>query len=136
MTELPEFAISLSQPWCWAILECGKDVENRRWPTRFRGPITLHAAKSWDEDGEAWLDDCGFNCPTLEALPAGAYVGTATITHCWRYSDRELDRSGRYLWAFGPWCFDLADVRALATPIPARGRLGVYRRPELARVET
>lgn len=132
--ELPERAISLSQPWCWAILNLGKDIENRRWPTRYRGPITLHAALSWDDDGEDWLRAMNFDCPPKGALPQGAYVGLATIAGCWRYSEIEQDRRpGSWLWAFGPWCFDLADVRALPDPIPAKGQLGIYRRPELVR---
>lgn len=40
-------ALSLTQPWCWAILHGGKRVENRDWPhgCRRRGPIWLHAAQ-------------------------------------------------------------------------------------------
>jgi len=38
-------AISLWQPWAWAILYAGKDVENRIWRTHYRGPLLLHAAK-------------------------------------------------------------------------------------------
>lgn len=38
-------ALSLRQPWAWAVLHAGKRVENRRWSTRFRGEILIHAAK-------------------------------------------------------------------------------------------
>lgn len=38
-------AISLWQPWAWAILYADKDVENRTWQTPYRGPLLLHAAK-------------------------------------------------------------------------------------------
>lgn len=31
-------AISIRQPWAWLILNAGKDIENRDWPTNFRGP--------------------------------------------------------------------------------------------------
>lgn len=38
-------AISLWQPWAWAVLCLGKDVENRVWRTNHRGPLILHAAQ-------------------------------------------------------------------------------------------
>lgn len=37
-------ALSLRQPWCWAVLHAGKRVENRVWRTSYRGPFLLHAA--------------------------------------------------------------------------------------------
>lgn len=29
--ELPETALSVRQPLAWAIIHCGKDIENRSW---------------------------------------------------------------------------------------------------------
>lgn len=50
-------ALSLRQPWLWAILEGApsegvvtpKRIENRRWNTAYRGEILLHAAKGCTE---------------------------------------------------------------------------------------
>ncbi len=137
MPELPEFCLSLSQPWAYAVLFLGKGIENRRWPTCYRGPITLHAAKSWDREGLTWLEDKGFIVPERgdPGMEQGAYVGTATITDCWELTGDEDPYYERPFWASGPWCFVLRDVKALGTPIPARGQLGIYRRPEIARPE-
>lgn len=38
-------AISLRQPWAHAVVHFGKTLENRRWSTKYRGPILIHAAK-------------------------------------------------------------------------------------------
>ena len=35
--------LTLRQPWAWAVAHGGKDVENRTWTTRYRGPIAIHA---------------------------------------------------------------------------------------------
>lgn len=43
-------ALSLRQPWAWAITDNSKRVENRVWSTRFRGPVLLHAAKGCTRD--------------------------------------------------------------------------------------
>ena len=39
-------ALSIRQPWAAAIVQLGKNIENRTWATRFRGPILIHAAKT------------------------------------------------------------------------------------------
>lgn len=43
---MPRVALSLTTPWPWAILHCGKRVENRlAWRScSFRGPFALHAS--------------------------------------------------------------------------------------------
>ena len=49
-------ALSIRQPWAWMILYAGKDIENREWPTRFRGRVLIHASKGMthDEWEDAW----------------------------------------------------------------------------------
>ena len=34
-------ALSINQPWAWAIIQCGKDVENRKWKTNLAVNIYL-----------------------------------------------------------------------------------------------
>jgi len=54
-------ALSLSRPWPYAILQLDKRIENRSdkrgMPPmcRYRGPLLLHAAKSWDADAGPWM---------------------------------------------------------------------------------
>lgn len=52
MTGIP--ALTLHRPWAELILAAGKDVENRTWSTKYRGPLLIHAGKTWDRDGYAW----------------------------------------------------------------------------------
>jgi hypothetical protein len=118
----PLYALSLRQPWAYAVLHLGKDIENRPWRSRFRGRVILHASKTLDRTGVQSLREAGLSVP--DELPLGAYVGEVTITDC-----RSLaDCSSR--WAFGPWCYLLEHPRAYSTPIPGRGQLGFYRLPE------
>ena len=49
-------AVSVHQPWAWAILHAGKNVENRTWATRHCGPLLIHAAwsrRSYDRQDAA-----------------------------------------------------------------------------------
>ena len=47
---MPLLALSLRQPWLWAVLKAGKRVENRKWSTTYRGPLLLHASKGCTEE--------------------------------------------------------------------------------------
>jgi ASCH domain-containing protein len=40
--------ISIRQPWASLIVSGAKDVENRTWPTRYRGPVLVHASQRAD----------------------------------------------------------------------------------------
>lgn len=58
-------ALSIRQPWAWAILQAGKRIENREWraaPT-YRGPLLIHAAKGCTgleyQDAAGWMVDAG-----------------------------------------------------------------------------
>ena len=43
-------ALSVRQPWAWAIARGHKVIENRDWDTRFRGTLAIHASLSVDLD--------------------------------------------------------------------------------------
>lgn len=67
-------AISIRQPWAWAILNAGKRVENRDWRgCSYRGPVLLHAAKTmvlrdFDEAVEDILDAAKLDDDAISSL--------------------------------------------------------------------
>jgi hypothetical protein len=117
-------ALSIKQPWAWAILHAGKDIENRNWPTRFRGRFLIHASKGCTPD--EYLDACAFMAgfcggvavPPLESLPRGGIVGVASLGACVDESDSD--------WFVGEWGFELNDVHELEFT-PCRGMLGFFK---------
>jgi len=116
-------ALTIRQPWLAAILTGDKTTENRSWPTKHRGPVVLHAARALARDGQADpLVRAALARPGAPALTTGAIVATARITDCHR------DTGCCRPWGLpGLWHWTLADVQALADPIPAAGRLGLWR---------
>jgi hypothetical protein len=36
--------IVIRQPWAWLIVNGFKDIENRSWATRYRGPLLIQAS--------------------------------------------------------------------------------------------
>ncbi|MFP4538873.1 MAG: ASCH domain-containing protein [Dichotomicrobium sp.] len=117
-------ALSIRQPWAWLILHAGKDIENRDWPTHFRGRFLIHTGKTmtradYDEASEFAQDiDANIVIPKPDDLPRGGFVGTAKLIRC---TDGHLSH-----WFTGPFGFELAGPRPLPEFVPARGRLGFF----------
>jgi hypothetical protein len=122
MTDLPRMALSIRQPWAWAIISAGKDIENRDWPTRFRGPVCIHAAKGmtveeWRESSHWIRVHFGQLAPLLSEIQRGGIIGTAEIVDCIEASDSP--------WFFGRYGFVLRNVQSVDF-IPVRGALGFF----------
>ena len=125
--------ISIRQPWAWLIVNGWKDIENRDWPTRFRGRILVHAAKGMthDEWESAWNFAHGSGASpaaveagvTFETIERGGIVGSVDLTDC-------VEHSGSR-WFVGRYGFVLARQRALAFA-PYRGQLGIFQVPRAA----
>lgn len=119
---LPKKALAIRQPWAWAILHAGKNVENRSWHTSFRGPICIHASKGMHRSDVSEFEglfglDWQIDMPDFDALPRGGIVGTANIVDC------VPDMTSK--WFFGPWGFVLTDIEPVPF-IPVRGLLGFF----------
>lgn len=78
-------ALSIKQPWAWMILHAGKDIENRDWPTGYRGTFLIHASKSTDPAGIQYAEENGIELPLI--LPAGGIVGQVDLVDCVDKSD-------------------------------------------------
>src|SRR5829696_3543555 len=79
-------AVSIHQPWAWAILHAGKDVENRTWRTHHRGPLLIHAARSRKsynrQDAAQWPALYGVELPAWTELTTGAILGVVEVIDC------------------------------------------------------
>jgi len=116
-------ALSVREPWASLIVFAGKDIENRTWPTRYRGPLLIHAAKvSTREEFDAaaavvksigaderMLDDCPYF--------RGGIIGRVDIVDCVRAHTSP--------WFVGPWGFVLRNPQPVAF-FRCRGQLGFF----------
>jgi len=112
-------ALTICQPWAWAIAEGIKRVENRTWPTSYRGPLAIHAGKGAQWITRGWLDLRRLGHRPPDDLTFGAIVAVCDLVDCRRYGESDVFDDP---FAVGPWCFILENVRKLAEPIPCRGR--------------
>lgn len=127
-------ALAVRQPWAWALIHLGKDVENRTWHTRFRGPVLIHASScpaigrrngEWDA-ARRWIaqhvgQSVADKLPEPEQLQYGGIIGQLEIVGC----EDALSDEANSPWFEGPWGF------VVRNPIPmefrpCRGSLGFF----------
>jgi len=124
-------ALSIRQPWAWLIVNGFKDIENREWPTRYRGRFQVHAGKTMtrgDYDAcRLFCSSIGFDIsriPSPHDLRLGGIVGEAEIVDCVDVSDSP--------WFVGSNGFVLRSPKV--TPfVSCRGALGFFDPVEIAR---
>ena len=137
--EAPRIALSVRQPWAWALLFGGKNVENRTWSTHRRGRIWIHASKreiADDVDYAVRLVANGWSCDTDRALEhyrehdhRGAILGSLNLTGCRHIDELPADDPlHRSRWVQGPWLW-LLEEPAACDPRPMPGRLGLWPPP-------
>lgn len=129
---LPEIALSVRQPWAWAIIHAGKDIENRSWHAKYSqrrtAPcgkrIAIHSssgmgkAEYWDAV-EFIEGRFGISVPPPHELVRGAIIGTVFL----------VGGASRHhsQWFTGPWGMVLSEPAPESVPIRAKGELGWFR---------
>jgi hypothetical protein len=113
--------ITVKQPWVYALLCEGKDIENRSWRRSFRGWLAIHASAQPRRSAEF---PRGIRVPDLDTLDYSAICGVARVVAIVPKSRSKWfwhpdDGSTNYGWV-------LAGVRALNRPIPCKGSLGLW----------
>lgn len=106
MTELPDIALSVRQPWAWAIIHADplKDIENRSSAAVGKGSmvagrrIAIHAAKGMTQDeylqAASFMVTLGVVCPPARELLRGGIIGSVRVT--------DIVRASESPWFFGP----------------------------------
>lgn len=142
-------AITLWQPWASLMAVGAKRIETRSWPTAYRGPLLIHAAKTWNKDLAALYEAPHFGpalarggYPNAESLPRGCAVAACRLAACRvidpgpgrvhlsadadsadlpPYPERAFGdyAPGRYAWV-------IEHVVRLPEPIPMRGAMGLF----------
>ena len=135
-------AISIQQPWAWAIVNGFKPVENRTWRTNYTGQLLIHAGKrelKTDVYSMARLvagevsdaDPIEVIEKYREERVLGAIVGACVLKKCVTELDLDFpytappgsDLAWVRRWWIGPYGFVLGGGRQLGTT-PMRGKLG------------
>ena len=132
--------LSVRQPWAAWILLGAKDVENRTWSTRHRGPLLIHAGGMKDP----WVTGHLLDLPREARRPAqlmseylrvkdpmgfmvaharSAILGQVELVDCRCGCASPWYEAGAIGWV-------LAEPVIFSEPIPYRGRLGLMNVPD------
>src|SRR5579872_7041055 len=139
-------AFSLWQPWASLWCSPAKIHETRHWAFNYRGKLVVHAAKKFVRDVDPALEDIldsQFGHHWGQDLPVGALIGVVEVTACRRITERADDGwctdDGRRRDPFDLVCGDFTpgryaiqrgSFRTFKTPIPYRGRQGLFQVPD------
>ena len=132
-------ALTISQPYASLIAYGDKWVENRRWPTKYRGPLAIHAGKGTQYMTRREMEE--------ERLPTGCIVAIVDLVNCvpldwavdqlnetgdFKVGPGELYRLSSLLnheHTEGPYCWILGNQRHLRPVIEVTGQLGLWDLP-------
>ena len=122
-------ALTLRQPWAWLVI-CGpKNIENRRWNTRFRGRVYIHTSKvhsRQDYDAAALVcGEMGVELPPYgnSAYQLGGIIGSVDIVDVLPRGDA----SAR--WKFSEQYGFVLEAPRQAPFVPCKGALSFWKVP-------
>lgn len=131
-------ALSIKQPWLYAIMHLGKHIENRNWrpPDWIIGErIALHA--SAQRDTLKAIASCQRiagemlpkNIPMGQILATVVIVGFVGIDGSGVMNEKRRSEVLNNKWFFGDYGWLLTDVQILESPIACKGALGLWNCP-------
>lgn len=126
-------ALTLWQPWAWAIIEGHKDIENRSWAPGVLHPgdqFLIHAGSRFD-DTQTWADiqkilndrhgDDAPRVPTYLTAVKGAIVGVVELDRVVYEGQLFPDPALESPWFCGPYGWVLTNPIKFDEPIYTRG---------------
>jgi hypothetical protein len=143
-------AITVKQPWAWAIAHGGKNIENRSRNLTYRGRLAIHAGKAWAWQGgqdrhvkQAFAPNQPAHAAGDDITPAqypgrfatGAVIAVADLVDvhqgvgCCRPWG-QVRNLGAATSHAAIYHLVLENVRPLAEPIACPGALGLWRLPQ------
>jgi hypothetical protein len=115
--------IVVRQPWAWLIVHGFKNIENRNWRTKYRGPLLIQAGAHLPTKRELaelrlYARRRGVELP--DEFETGGIVGMVRLTDC--------VTSSKSKWFGGPFGWVLSKPKRLPWT-PLKGQLGLFNPP-------
>jgi hypothetical protein len=129
--------LSVKNPWAYLIIHYGKDIENRTRPTKYRGPLLIHASAKSDlgSYSDIWTNsDVQKIWNEINLLKAdiektnGHIIGMVDLVNCTPGTVNNYQRYTKSAWAEveSPYHYHLEKPFPLVAPLKAKGMLGIW----------
>ncbi|MFF8432423.1 ASCH domain-containing protein [Streptomyces sp. NPDC016566] len=113
-------ALTIRQPYAAAIAHADKRVENRTWPTSYRGAVLIHASQSIHRRGGRMVASVVRGLQ----LDLGAVLAVARLVDC---HDSASEKTPCTPWSIaGQFHHVLDEVTPLPLPVPWPGAQGLW----------
>lgn len=113
--------LAVQQPFAWALCANVKNIENRSWTTKQRGTIVIVASSATSQI-KRFQKDAKPAKLSADHLTVSAAIGLVDIVDVVPLNPN-LESNP---WAFGPYCWQLANGRLFKEAIPCKGKLNLY----------
>lgn len=133
-------ALTVKQPFAWAIIFGGKSIENRSTAWTYRGPLAIHAGALEDRDGweddrvtDAWMNATAWQADAIHTRSAViGFVDLVDVHHdtgCCRPWGDSAPTEGGGRARHNRTHLVLDNVVILDQPIPCTGAQGLWTPP-------
>lgn len=135
-------AITIKQPWATLIALGEKKFETRSWPTKYRGPLAIHAGKQIDKEScdyppiKQALHKHGIE--SYKGLPTAVVLAIVDLCDCHKVPNeispdgirfgKKLEGDEVYFGDYneGRYAWELTNLQVLPKPMPAKGQLSLW----------
>lgn len=126
----------MMQPYAWLVANGFLSIDDRTWPTSYRGALAIHASKKFHEAYYSFLTEhTNWPLPNPSDFEQGGVVGVARLANCIAPTlpagspmpRLELRRS--HFGAPGHYGFVLEEPRTISF-VPFRGNQGLFNIPD------
>lgn len=129
-------ALTVRQPWAAAIINDGKNIENRRTNWSYRGPLAIHAGAAWDASAPPVI--CERSGRFYLTAPQSAIIGTVDLADVHEAGADCTDQCRPWGMVYDDdkptYHLVLTNPIRLDEPIPCKGKLGLWTVPDDARL--
>lgn len=131
-------ALTLYQPYANLVALGKKRIETRSWRTRYRGPLAIHASRSFPRWAQLLVEQEPFasaltgadgRLPSIQDFPRGLVIAVCGLVDVYRIDPEYLPLEPELsfgIYAPGRWAWRLENVQRVEPPVPAKGRIGLW----------
>ena len=135
-------ALTVLQPWAQLLILGAKKYEIRSWKTKHRGPLLIHAGRTFSEEARALCAVEPFRSALARAgikaasdLPRRVLLGSVTLEDCLPTDQVLYENADERELAIGDfrpgnWAWRMTNPLQLPAPIPYKGVLGIFDVPD------